>query len=594
MDKTQFTWGIGIEHEMHIFHIPDKKKVLSENNKIQDIIVFDSESAVKRIFNNYKKNKISLKKSDYDFLKGIPFELSGRTCNGKNVIEKIPIRMPELITSYPFCSVNKQRVRLAIQDIKNYKKRLIRLLQKDDITRELIKKYGSLDQHPYGMSRYIKYGKVKNNTYIFEKDKDNNDKLYSDYTGSYHVTLTLPYTDKTKKSEFVKIHQNFCNQLQWIEPLLLLGFFSGDDYAPGTKKDRMRGSFRMMNMGWGNIAGSDVRLFDEGIGRYAKSEIFWRNDFDFEGLNKLKPCIKASPYAKKEGGITSYGSDLRTFGDNDKGERISGFPMNKPNGIEIRIFDNFNSKYIEELLLFLFLLIQNSLTTTTKSYVYENKIWINEVQNIMKHGYTSKINNKYINLIEKKLDLKIKKYDNYNLYNSLLKSLFNKNKNGFYFNLLSQGNDKNDTIFKNINNIKGKNIEDSFMNTNEKAWELSFYMKLNRNDNILIKFNQFLKIIEYLEKISYEKIKDLILMFIGDSWLHDIDNILMLLKNIGFIKYKNINFNKNLIHITKYIKQLDNKTINLLIDYHHQETYMKSSYNNNIFNEITESLNNDN
>ena len=170
----------------------------------------------------------------------------------------------------------------------------------------------------------------------------------------------------------------------------MIGFFSGDEYAPGSFKDRVRGSFRMMNVGWGNIAGSDVRLFDKGIGRYAKTKIYWREKFLLHETKNLKPCIKPSAYAKKEGGITSYGTDFRTFGENKKGIRVSGYPMKKPNGIEIRIFDNFDSKYIQNLLLFLFLLVENSFKTKTSDY-YENKI-DKTMRNIMTYGYTAKIN----------------------------------------------------------------------------------------------------------------------------------------------------------------------------------------------------------
>ena len=103
------------------------------------------------------------------------------------------------------------------------------------------------------------------------------------------------------------------------------------------------------------------------------------------------------------------------------------------------------------------------------------------------------------------------------------------------------------------------------MNINEEAWELAFLVKLNRNENILIKFNQFLKIIEYLNNISYEKIKELLLICIGDNWLYDTDNILILLKKFRFIQYKNINFNKNLIRVTKDIIQLNTIIINKAI-----------------------------
>ena len=65
MNKKLFTWGIGIEHEMHLFHIPN-------NNNISEIIVYDAENAIKRIFNSVKKNKLKLSKSDIEFLDVVP------------------------------------------------------------------------------------------------------------------------------------------------------------------------------------------------------------------------------------------------------------------------------------------------------------------------------------------------------------------------------------------------------------------------------------------------------------------------------------------------------------------------------------------
>ena len=56
-----------------------------------------------------------------------------------------------------------------------------------------------------------------------------------------------------------------------------------------------------MNIGWGNLAGSDVRRFDKGIGRYANIKSYWREGLEFEGLQKLKPCYDPSASAVKEG-----------------------------------------------------------------------------------------------------------------------------------------------------------------------------------------------------------------------------------------------------------------------------------------------------
>ena len=573
MKATDFKWGIGIEHEMHLFHIPNSKIINS-------IIAFDSHSVVKRLLKNYQKLK--LKKEDVEFLESIPFEISGRTCNGIKIINKIPINMPELITAYPFCSVNRERTKRAIEDIYEYKIKLIKLLKKDSLTKKLIKKYGELNEYPFGMSRYIKYGKIKNNTYIFNKNKKE-DILYTDYTGSYHITLTLPYTEKTTNKEFIEMHQNFCNQLQWVEPLMIHGFFSGDEYAPGSKYDRARGSYRMMNIGWGNIAGSDVRLFNKGIGRYAKTKIYWRENFLLHETNKLKPCIKPSPYARKEGGITSYGTDFRTFGENQKGIRVSGYPMNKPNGIEIRIFDNFDSKYLRNLLFFLFLMIQNSFQTKTKDYVYQNKTWIKNIREIMKYGYSSSIDNKYVDLINKKLKINIVLEENVNIYNCLLKALYKKNKNGFYFNLLS-GLGKN-SLYKKLIPINAY-----YMKINEFAWDFALCLKLIRNPLILNKFNQFLQIIIYLGKIKVYEIYKLINIVLGVNWKNDVKNILMYLKNMKFISYKNIDFKNNTIYVEKnrYFNELSAEYLSYLV----KNMFSKSSSintfvpNNLLFNII--------
>ena len=102
---NDFTWGIGLEHEMHIFHIPKK----NTKEIVKDLILFDSESCIKRLLEDNNAGKIKLTQEEYDFLRNIPFELSGRVCNKKTVLERIPIQMPELITWQPFCSLKKKR-----------------------------------------------------------------------------------------------------------------------------------------------------------------------------------------------------------------------------------------------------------------------------------------------------------------------------------------------------------------------------------------------------------------------------------------------------------------------------------------------------
>ena len=47
-------------------------------------------------------------------------------------------------------------------------------------------------------------------------------KVREEYVGSYHITMTLPYVQYlTTQKEFIELHQNFANQLQWLEPLII-------------------------------------------------------------------------------------------------------------------------------------------------------------------------------------------------------------------------------------------------------------------------------------------------------------------------------------------------------------------------------------
>ena len=78
------------------------------------------------------------------------------------------------------------------------------------------------------------------------------------------------------------MHEVFANQIQWLEPLLLSSFFSCDDKGVGTSKNYVRGSYRILNIGWGNLAGSDIKRFGKGIGRYANIKAYWREGLEFE------------------------------------------------------------------------------------------------------------------------------------------------------------------------------------------------------------------------------------------------------------------------------------------------------------------------
>jgi hypothetical protein len=522
----KLTWGLGLEHEMHIFHRP----------KEEHIILFDSYSARQRLLNLIEKNKVKVTEKEETFLRSVPYEQTGRMCNGKWVIKKVPYNMPEFVTQFPFCSIRKGRDLIAMTgDIINLKKLYIRLLMKDPVTQTLVKKYGELIEYPFGMTRYLKCPSS-----LSVKGYQFFEKKMPEYTGSYHITLTLPYKNQTTNSQFIKMHQNFANQLQWLEPLMLTSYFSCDQYAVGSAKKRVRGSFRVMMIGWGNFAGSDVRQFKTGIGRYGVIPIHWRKGLDFENLDRLKVCYKPSPSAQKEKAITSLSSDFRTFGNPDPtrpDHRESGSGMTIPNGIEFRIFDQFNDANITNLVKLISLVAENSRNHYCRGYVYKNKEWIDNIQEIMRSGYKAKLTKGYIKLLRDKLDLKIKTTSiiAYDVFKEICDELHYKNYNGLWTKLFYT--DKYIYTKEEIDTIK--------LNTpkiNQYSWFMSFFLKMNHKPLLLERFNVLINSFTLNKEFDVYVFEMMVNSVLGPSYRDNYDDILYCLEFLSLIKLKK---NKN-------------------------------------------------
>ena len=557
---SEYTWGFGIEHEMHLFHSP-----IDSNKNIKDFIIFDSESALKRIKYNYNIGKINLTDLELKIIRSIPFETSGRLCNEKWVIKRVPVKMPEFVTWKPFCSIrdNRSIVNMACE-IKDLRKEYLKILMKDSITKKLIEKYGKLSQYPFGMTRYLKVPIIKNSSptlYNFQKNLKKEDIVRPEYNGSYHITMTLPYKENILKKDFINMHKNFCNQLQWLEPLLLTTYFTGDELVPGSNKKRARGSYRVMIIGWGNFAGTDIRLLDKGIGRYAKTHTYWRDNFKLYESEKLDPCIPPSASALAENAITTLSSDIRTFGSTDPSRpehRESGIGMTVPNGIEFRIFDHFQDKHINHLCTLMSLIAENSRVHQTEGYIYKNKYWINAMQNIMTHGYKAELNKDYIKLLREKLGLKINTTSiiAYDVFQTIYYELYDKNKDGEW-NLIINNLDN----FLINNNLLGAKTE-IFPEVNKKGWQFAFMVKANRNINIMKKFNLLSKYFNNIKAIIFEDFKKVFIKIFGKNWVNDVVDILYFYESImtsnKILIEKNNNGTIKNIKILKKIPYFDN------------------------------------
>ena len=157
-----------------------------------------------------------------------------------------------------------------------------------------------------------------------------------------------------------------------------------------------------MATGWGNFAGSDLRNLGIGIGRYANIESSWRKGLKFKDLDDLNKCNK-EVYIDEPNAIGILSSDFRTFSfdytDNCPGKecpKVSGGKVVFPNGVELRIFDHFNSFHLISLVRILVYLAENSRVKECKKYIYTDTTWKSTLKEIMKQGWNAQLNNRYL------------------------------------------------------------------------------------------------------------------------------------------------------------------------------------------------------
>lgn len=526
------TWGMGLEHETQFFYTPITAR--ESIYPVDEIVIMMTQIPAQELLEyNY-----DIKESDKELLEKIDFETTGRKCAGVTVLDQLkfnyagkqePLRMPEFITDNPFSTLKNKKT------ILNYCKQLIEkeirykhLIENIPYIRNFLNKYElNMNEYPFGMCSNLRIRK----DYTTESP-DLEKNHYQDYTGSYHFTITLPFEKKEKytqkdEKDFVEMHYNFGAMFQWIEPLLLAAYFSCDQKAVGTKEKRIRGSFRVARVGWGNFAGSDMRKRNEevGVGRYADVEPYWRKNFKFHESDLTKHCEE--PHWQEDQAISSFSSNIRTFGpdpsqpENPKA-RISGAKMTIPNGMEIRIFDHFLTLNLYSLLQIIILVAANSRTTKVKEYVYEDEDWKKTIQKIMLEGWKAEISPVFIKKIENiyEIELQPKYMKAFDILEEITLRLFEKNKNS-------------DIVYL----MYGKVVLPRIPMVNKYSWDLAFMIKLFEDKKVFGKYLKFVEAIIQKNKVS--DFKKCVIKYFGKNWTDNWLDILYFMEGknlIGLLK----------------------------------------------------------
>ena len=525
MKDSEYIWAIGIEHETQMLYYPYTQNVKDyEIMKLELVCdyMLKNWSKLQRFYLKQKSinkngkllvNTVFTQKN-YDFLQEIvirKFESTGRKCNGKWVVKPVhdknnkPVKMPEFVSDLPF---KKLPMESYCDQIVKQQNRFIGIIAFHPHLRKNILKMKSIPiAFPFGMSNYIRC--------------DN--KLFKDYTGSFHVTITLPFTSKTTNKRFIENHKAFANMVQWIEPLLVSGFFSGDDKAIGSNKKRVKGPYRVTCVGWGNFAGSDVRKFDKGVGRLTNLPNNWRDGLNFYEKNKTNHCRKVAKLVqlREPSALSGFSSDFRTFGGD---EHVSGYGMSKPNGVELRIFDNIHTTYTSRLCRLLVYIAERSRKHRTSKYVYEDKDWIKTLHNIVEQGWKANVTPGYLKKLRIIFNLKLKtdslrSWDILKVFNE---ELFKKTRTGLWSKLLLKKVYLKPTVLICVNRIN---------------LECGFIFSLNRNASLrqkLIKFYDSISHKSNLKKFT----EDFFKVFDKKSFKNDVEDIIYLLETLGCVSIK--------------------------------------------------------
>jgi len=509
----EYVWGLGIEHEMQLFHIPKSgmknANILFDSQESTCFLTGDHDESgsctkLRKTGEEYysppvKDRKLLLSRKDkltteeYKWLMATDWELTGRQATGckggRTILARTPVLMPELITgSHPNRTIESiQREIVFLED------KFIKLQMKNPVTRRKVAKYGPLKPHACNFLSDIKVP-VRPTIYDDEyKFGDHGD--YRDYLGSYHFTITLPHLSDISTPDFVNMHRYFGMQFQWIEPLINGIYFSPDPDAVGEGPNKVKGSARVMLVGWGTLGGSDLRKMgqtregqtipfeDYGIGRASNIKAHWQDAVDFPDSEKMKSCVKTAPplsryskYPKKALNINT--SDVRTFNvetDRVKCEelsnpsdcpRVDAAPMEPPYGMELRIFDHFDVKYLLDLMRVLVLLAANGQRHHPKDYVQSNKPWIGAVKSSMQDGWNAMLSREYVKSLRDNLGLKLKAPSNRmdHVYSTMIKELHELNHQSYMCNLLMEDPKK----------------EPKMPSINRYCWELSFNKKFQK------------------------------------------------------------------------------------------------------------------
>ena len=562
-----YEWAAGLEMEAtYILHPLDT--TLSWKKGLDQFYMLDISKII-----NYINTKYDGDAEVYPFIEEA--EVSGRKCAGVSVIDPDPRHsMLEIATSSPYSQLENSTKDLVIDSndmmyfvfkLQDIQKKAIRDLQQFYKNENCFKKkdtFFSIVPYPYAMSN-----RVKNASIVLNGKK--NTKKKTNYTGSYHFTLTLPfYTLQYDKKSYYEPYKRYMNQYQWVEPLIIAMYSTTDMRGIGSEKKYSRASYRILMSGWGNPGGSDVRKFEDGLTRKVNIPLYWREGLHFPDKEKLEkycanPKIKYNEeYVDPDRDLYDMGGDFRTpSGDHGQNWDVRDRLQGKFYGIEMRILDYFPPRHMASLLRFIVFLTENARNMKNTMYVYQDKDWIKTMHNAFHGGWRAEVPREYVSKLSKVLGIKFiqKSYTMSTFWKILLQKIYKKNYKGFYVKeMLPQMIDGEKREYNLQQKEQPKLV---YKNPNRESWDFGFLLELNKIKNQKMILKTFTNI-PINKKLTLDKVEKIYKKHMTKNWKNNFIDILYFFEKRDGLS---IQLNKNGYIHTISISKKQQKNIEYII-----------------------------
>ena len=240
-------------------------------------------------------------------------------------------------------NINYEKV---LNDLIDLEKTFFYAINNMSIFNDLLEMFGSLMYH--------NIGSIKNSIVIYDLFTIKYNFIDEDYTGSYHIWITAPYTSKTPMKEFLNIHSTLANKLQLLEPILA-AHYGSPSYNAIDNNSYSKSSLRQMLNSTSNFGTSDVSLIN-GAKKYYINNYYLSEEDIINGQEYLLTSVYSTYiYDNKGNIIKNYNKLDERMITNNIFQSIEKGNDESPNNLNIHNYFNmvFEKSYIRPIKKFL-------------------------------------------------------------------------------------------------------------------------------------------------------------------------------------------------------------------------------------------------